>query len=671
MNKNSNISRKQLVIDKVKEKKIVEINQEDSNKKCFDCDSLNPQYISLYNAIFICQRCVNNLHRIFNSNISLILDNDLHKLSVKDIQYLYYGGNKTLFDFINYEFPILKSIDRNKLYITKGMDYYRRWLKFLIDDGEKPIKPSLEECSQLITDIVKKKINDKKVNKNRNKQNIINIDFINNYYNYEDNNKNPTITNNSYSKTYTTNLFNNLNEKRAYSTFEKEKELNSTNNYNTEYHNNKTIITERENNNFHKKKNNNNINKKIIKIKKVKSKINLHNSINAKASKLITKKLNLKSKKIFKGRIKDISLSRNDNSSNIITKSTENNNLIYTKPKHTLLTSFQKNVPSRNRENIEDYPKSQRSYIIPTGNNYQSILINNNNFNKLLMYNFTDRSNNPSGNINFNNNNTQIRKGEFFNSMKLFNFQNYFDNSNTNSHSNLEPNKSNKEIIFKKKNLKNSFSIGTRKKKDKKNNFKNNQSIENIHFQITSNKNSTNDIKKHMKLNSAITNNSFSIENKKKNEIIKEIKVKKNQKYIILENKTNPNLSNDINKNENDNLSILKNNVNNAKNETDLTKLLTLTRLMKNNMKMTIPEIPTLSNCNTTNNKTNNKISKISGGKGKEKEININKNIRKKIKINTIEKNNLKESKIDKNNNLNKSKKQWEILNYLLSKKNK
>ena len=66
------------------------------------------------------------------------------------------------------------------------MDYYRKWLRFLIDDGESPIKPSFEECSQLITDINanENKINNKKIKKNKNSRNIINIDFINNYYNY-------------------------------------------------------------------------------------------------------------------------------------------------------------------------------------------------------------------------------------------------------------------------------------------------------------------------------------------------------------------------------------------------------------------------------------------------------------------------------------------------------
>ena len=150
---------------------------------------------------------MNQLHKNLNSKISLILENNLNKLSIDDIQYLYYGGNKKLMDFIDFEYPILKSINRNKLYLTKGMEYYRRWLRFLIDEGEKPLKPSFEECSQLIDDININKTN------NTNKGNIITIDFINNFYNYEDDDKNNLINKKIYQKTYSNNWVNHINHK--------------------------------------------------------------------------------------------------------------------------------------------------------------------------------------------------------------------------------------------------------------------------------------------------------------------------------------------------------------------------------------------------------------------------------------------------------------------------
>jgi hypothetical protein len=179
MSKMEYSAKENIALNKIKKKKILEINQEENNKKCFDCQSPNPKYISLYNGIFICHKCVNEIHNKLDSNISLILDNDLNNLSIKDIQYLYYGGNKKLLDFINYEYPTLKSLKKNKLYLTKAMEYYRQWLKYLIDEGQKPLKPTFEESNELINDIKRK-------NNKKNKGNVITIDFLNNYYNYDD-----------------------------------------------------------------------------------------------------------------------------------------------------------------------------------------------------------------------------------------------------------------------------------------------------------------------------------------------------------------------------------------------------------------------------------------------------------------------------------------------------
>ena len=624
MKKQCYIPKKNFVIDKVKEQKIIEITQEDYNRHCFDCGSLNPQYISLYNAIFICKRCVNNLHRMFNSNISLILNNDLYKLSIKDIQYLYYGGNRKLFNFINYEYPILQSLSRNRLYITKGIDYYRRYLRYLIDDEEKPVKPSMEESCQLIFEVNRNKAYKKNIH--RKKKNLININYLNNYdnnnYNYNNNYEyedKRAIIKSIYDNNYKTNLshsltkqynYNKLNQKRNYYSSDKENDLSEfslMNNYNIDYYNNRNIFTERDNNDYLKNRDYYDLNQKIKEIKILNAKIN-NNIINSK--KLITKRLNLKSKKIFKGKIKNLSMNRNNNDKN--TKNAKNeylesNNIIYTKPTHTLFSSFTKNAPKRNREEKEiekeDSPILQRSYMIPHGNNYQSILINNNNYDDVLMYNYTDRTNNTINTIKINNAQF-IRPGH-----KYSNYTNSFDNSNKYTN-NTEPYK---DMIFKKKNLKNSFSIDRRKIKKKMNNIninKNQSVIENINFQIIPVHNSDNTKKGHIKLVSAINNNvndTYSIDSEKNNEIIKEIKVKKKQKIILENNKMN-NLSsenstvknfdiNDNTSNNDKNLSSLKDNISSAKKETNLNKLINLTKIMKNDMKLSIPKL-TLTNFN-------------------------------------------------------------------------
>ena len=325
-----NLSRKKAAINKVKEQKIIEINQEENNKKCCDCQSFNPQFISLYNGIFICEKCMNDIHKKLDSNISLILDNKLNNLTLRELQYLYYGGNKKLLDFINYEYPNLKIFDKSKLYLTRAMEYYRLWLKYLIDAGEKPVKPSFEESNELIND--KKKIVKKE---NNNKHNIIKIDFLNNYYNYEDGNNFEIHKNNEYDceKFYKTNYyFNKLNLSHNFSKDKKMNEINTSKNSSIDNDNN----------------NNKSLNYNKIDFEKCNN-----NIVDNNKNKLIIKRLsNMKLNKNKTLNITKIEYESNLNKAlnKILNK---DKNKIYIKPKNTLLKSFQMNAPNKIRIETE------------------------------------------------------------------------------------------------------------------------------------------------------------------------------------------------------------------------------------------------------------------------------------------------------------------------------
>ena len=574
MNKIEYSAKENIAINKIKEKKIFEINQEENNKKCFDCQSPNPKYISLYNGIFICHKCVNDIHNKLDSNISLILDNDLNNLSIKDIQYLYYGGNKKLLDFINYEYPTLKSLSKNKLYLTKAMEYYRQWLKYLIDEGQKPLKPTFEESNELINDI-KKKSNKKK------KGNVITIDFLNNYYNYDDDitpgqeledermysykTKQKKTSPDVYKKTYyTTNGINNI----TISKYEMEKNWknNTKNKYNDDNDKNERLMTDHGKNYFRI----NNSKKNILKKEEAKymNKIPNINRNNSK-NKLITKRLSLKStKNTNKNKDRNFRIEKIENLSNStygkpIIKISEKTQKIYSKP--TLLNSFQRNAPSRNKtiNQIEDLSYMKATYLIPIGSNYQSILINSNNntFDKLLKNNPNNQANEFKDNINISES-QMLSPRAILNSYKCLNISTNI--SNTNANTNLN---NNDFGIFKKKTLKNSFSISMRKKKDQKGsnnsingNKKNNESmIERTNFQIISGKENKDYSQKENKNIINIRNKNFDLDfstekkkdkNKEENNynIINEIKVKKANKYFIEENKLFEHINNKLNK---------------------------------------------------------------------------------------------------------------------------
>ena len=132
-----------------KDRKIKSILKEELNDKWVDCKTSKPEYISLNNACFICKNCF-KIHQKFSISISKIIKNNLNSLTLKELQYLYLGGNKKLMEFMKYEYPKLIKLNPSIAYKTIAIEYYRNWLKFLIEGGIKPIKPDIEIAYRLI-----------------------------------------------------------------------------------------------------------------------------------------------------------------------------------------------------------------------------------------------------------------------------------------------------------------------------------------------------------------------------------------------------------------------------------------------------------------------------------------------------------------------------------------
>ena len=152
---------------KIKKQKIKIVLNVPKNNECFECSNSNPEFISLNNGIFLCKNCVKH-HSNYPKTISNILKNDLNNLTLKNIQYLCFGGNEKLKQFIQVDYPILKKCSFQNLYKTYAMDYYRKYLEYLIEGGIKPNKPNkIKSCELLktnkITNTIKKK-NHAKIN---------------------------------------------------------------------------------------------------------------------------------------------------------------------------------------------------------------------------------------------------------------------------------------------------------------------------------------------------------------------------------------------------------------------------------------------------------------------------------------------------------------------------
>lgn len=113
-------------------RKFKELMKIPENKKCFDCNNMSCQWASINNGIFLCSKC-SGFHRglgVENSYIrSILWDN----WTEEQIEYMNKGGNKQLKDLLKiYSFDF-KSINHEKLYQTKIMEYYRKYLKSKVE----------------------------------------------------------------------------------------------------------------------------------------------------------------------------------------------------------------------------------------------------------------------------------------------------------------------------------------------------------------------------------------------------------------------------------------------------------------------------------------------------------------------------------------------------------
>jgi len=165
-----------------KNRKIQEIYKDELNNECFDCGKLNPDFISANNGVFICKRCM-GIHYQFTDEVSLIIKNNLFLLNEEQINYIYFGGNRKLLEFITYEFPRLQNYQPEILYKTQAMQYYRDNLYYLVEGGEKPIRPNDNFAYKLVNNAINFPLTEKREKNNFSEEGNKNINNMDNYGN--------------------------------------------------------------------------------------------------------------------------------------------------------------------------------------------------------------------------------------------------------------------------------------------------------------------------------------------------------------------------------------------------------------------------------------------------------------------------------------------------------
>jgi len=135
---------------------ISDIINTQNNSVCFDCGFPKPKWASINNGIFLCLKCA-GIHRNFGVRFSIIRSIQLENWDDKQIQFLKLGGNLNFKHFLS-EYNInSNSNDNNLKYKSKCAEYYRKYLRSLVEKEINPNyieeniqKPSLQEGIEII-----------------------------------------------------------------------------------------------------------------------------------------------------------------------------------------------------------------------------------------------------------------------------------------------------------------------------------------------------------------------------------------------------------------------------------------------------------------------------------------------------------------------------------------
>ena len=166
------------------------------NKRCNDCGEKHISYASINNGVTICNLCV-QIHRQLGSKFSELKKID-EEFDDYTMNFFIYGGNKNFHKFLK-ELGVNSSIQRSKLYKTKGADYYRKYLlakvKGVENTAKKPDNPNevMEDDKDDDKNNIDNDKDDEHINKIKNDKHSVNN--IHNFLNINNNLGNKTNVN--------------------------------------------------------------------------------------------------------------------------------------------------------------------------------------------------------------------------------------------------------------------------------------------------------------------------------------------------------------------------------------------------------------------------------------------------------------------------------------------
>lgn len=117
-----------------------------TNNFCFDCQAKNPDWVSVNNGIFLCSSCQQK-HRMYGHNVSYVKSIEMDSFKEEHVKMISNSGNERLKELLKM-YSIKDDVNRDVLYTSYLLDYYRKLLKSEIKNDPKPTPPNFEEPLQ-------------------------------------------------------------------------------------------------------------------------------------------------------------------------------------------------------------------------------------------------------------------------------------------------------------------------------------------------------------------------------------------------------------------------------------------------------------------------------------------------------------------------------------------